>query len=623
MKLPSRSIRVIIALVAGFLLLGVPLIGRGSAPAAVTAPIRAAFYYPWFPETRNANDIYTPSQGPYDSSNRTVLATHVAMAKYAGLDAFISSWWGVGTKTDQRLPLLLDAAKAQDFHVAPYYEPEGTTNPTVAQIQSDLAHLKALADAYGDTWQRANGKPVLFVYNANDLTCAIADKWKQAAPDWYIDLKVFAGYRNCATQPDSWHQYAPTSVLDKQLPYAATVSPGYWLHGSAAPRLARDPARFAQNVSDWKATGAQWQLLTTFNEEGEGSAVEPMTQWESPSGYGTYLDILHGTVVDPPPTTTTTTVAPTTTVPATTTTTVAPTTTTTVPPTTTTLPPPPPTTVPPPADITIAAAGDISCPSPDVGAANTCAQGRVSDVILGLNPNAVLTLGDTQYESGELANFQAFYDPTFGRFKNITYPAIGNHEYLTANAAGFKTYFADRLPPDGRPYYSYNLGAWHFATVDSDCSKISAGSCNVGGTQYNWLQQDLAANAGKPTIVYWHHPRWSSGQHGDNTFMTPIWNLLVGDHDVQLVLSGHDHDYERFGRMGPSGPDPSGLREFVVGTGGKNHYCAVDTHNPGREIWDCSSYGALSMTLHADGSYDWKFVHATGSFTDLGTEAHR
>lgn len=595
-------------------LLGLAATNAAPSPAAVATPIKAAFYYPWFPETRNANDLYAPSLGPYDSSNRTILATHVSEAKYGGLDAFISSWWGPGTKTDARLPLLLDAAKAQDFHVAAYYEPEGTTDPTVEKIQQDLVRLKALADQYGDTWLRANGKPVLFVYNANDLTCAISDKWKQAAPDWYLNLKVFAGYRNCPTQPDSWHQYAPTTALDKQLPYAATVSPGYWLHGTTAPRLARDPARFVQNVADWKATGAQWQLLTTFNEEGEGSAVEPMTQWESPSGFGTYLDILHGVPLPPPPTTTTTTTA------STTTTTEPPTTTTTVAPTTTTATTPP-TTVPPAGDITIAAAGDISCPSADVGAVNTCAQGRVSDLILGLNPNAVLTLGDTQYNNGELANFQTYYDPTYGRFKNITYPAVGNHEYLTAGAAGFKTYFADRLPADGRTYWSFDLGGWHFATVDSDCSPVKG--CNVGNPQYAWLQQDLAANAGKPTIVYWHHPRWSSGQHGDNTFMAPIWNLLVADHDVQMVLGGHDHDYERFARMGTAGPDPTGLREFVVGTGGKNHYCSVNTHDAGQETWDCTSYGALSLTLHPDGSYDWKFVPAVGTFTDAGTEAHR
>jgi hypothetical protein len=588
------------------------------SPAAAATPIKAAFYYPWFPETRNANDVYAPSLGPYDSSNRTILAAHVSEAKYGGLDAFISSWWGPGTKTDARLPLLLDAAKAQDFHIAPYYEPEGTTDPTVDKIQQDLVRLKALADQYGDTWLRVNGKPVLFVYNANDLTCAISDKWKQAAPDWYLNLKVFAGYRNCPAQPDSWHQYAPTTALDKQLPYAATVSPGYWLHGTAAPRLARDPARFVQNVADWKATGAQWQLLTTFNEEGEGSAVEPMTQWESPSGFGTYLDILHGVSLAPPPTTTTTT-APTTTV-APTTTTVAPSTTSSVPATTTTVAPPPSTTTPPSGDVRIAAAGDISCPSPDVGAANVCAQGRVSDVILGMNPDAVLTLGDTQYDSGELANLQAFYDPTYGRFKAKTFPAAGNHEYLTAGAAGFKTYFADRLPPDGRTYYSFDVGGWHFDALDSDCSQV--GGCGTTSPQYKWLQADLVANDGKPTISYWHHPRWSSGQHGDTASMAPIWNLFVADRDVQIVLNGHDHDYERFARLGTAGPDPAGLREFVVGTGGKNHYCA-NNHHAGQEVMDCTSYGALNLLLHADGSYEWEFMPAVGTFTDSGTEVHR
>lgn len=594
--------RILVGLAAVAVLGAIPVVANptSTAPAAAVTPIKAAFYYPWFPETRYPDDVAQPSLGNYDSSNRTILATHVSEAKYAGLDAFISSWWGPGTPTDQRLPLLLEAAKAQDFHIAAYYESEGTKDPTVEQIRQDLVRLKALADQYGDTWQRVNGKPVLFVYNSNDRTCAIVDKWKQAAPDWYVNLKVFSGYRTCPSQPDSWHQYAPTSAIDRQTPNAVTISPGFWFHKDAAPRLARDPVRFAQNVADWNAAAVQWKLVTTFNEEGEGSMVEPATAWESPSGFGTYLDILHGVPLPPPPP------------PDTTTTTVAP--------TTTTAPQPPPTTAPPAADIKIAAAGDIACPSPDVGA-TSCAQGRVSDVILDEDPDAVLTLGDTQYDNGELANLQAFYDPTFGRFKAKTFPAIGNHEYLTANAAGFKTYFADRLPPDGRPYYSYDLGPWHFATIDSDCSKV--GGCNVGNPEYTWLQQDLAANDGKPTVVYWHHPRWSSGQHGDNVAMAPVWNLLAADPDVQIALAGHDHDYERFARMGTGSPDTNGLREFVVGTGGKNHYCAVNSHNAGQEAFDCSSFGALMLTLHADGAWDWRFVPATGTFTDSGSEVHR
>jgi hypothetical protein len=595
----TKRVLPVLAVIAALGML--PAAASSTAPAAaITTPIKAAFYYPWFPETRYPDDVAQPSLGNYDSSNRTILATHVSEAKYAGLDAFISSWWGPGTPTDQRLPLLLDAAKAQDFHIAAYYEPEGTKDPTVEQIQQDLVRLKALADQYGDTWQRVNGKPVLFVYNSNDRTCAIVDKWKQAAPDWYVNLKVFSGYRTCPSQPDSWHQYAPTSAIDRQTPNAVTISPGFWFHKDAAPRLARDPVRFAQNVADWNAAAVQWKLVTTFNEEGEGSMVEPATAWESPSGFGTYLDILHGVPLPPPPP------------PDTTTTTVAP--------TTTTAPQPPPTTAPPAADVKIAAAGDIACPSPDVGAAS-CAQGRVSDVILDEDPDAVLTLGDTQYDNGELANLQAFYDPTFGRFKAKTFPAIGNHEYLTAVLPASRRTSPTGSHPTAGP--TTRTTSVRGTSRRSTPTAPKVGGCNVGNPEYTWLQQDLAANDGKPTVIYWHHPRWSSGQHGDNVAMAPVWNLLTADPDVQITLAGHDHDYERFARMGTGGPDaerPSGVRR---GHGREEPLLRRQQpqRRPGR--FDCSSFGALMLTLHADGAWDWRFVPATGTFTDSGSEVHR
>ena len=146
---------------------------------------------------------------------------------------------------------------------------------------------------------------MIFVYNANDSSCALSQKWHDAAAGWYVNLKVFEGYRSCSAQPDSWHQYAPTSAIDNQLPYSSTISPGFQLHGTAA-RLARNPARFAQNVDEMKASKAKWQLVVSFNEWGEGSAIEPSPDWQSSSGYGTYLDLLHQRLwaAGTPPTTT-------------------------------------------------------------------------------------------------------------------------------------------------------------------------------------------------------------------------------------------------------------------------------------------------------------------------------
>ena len=317
-------------------------------PFDPSGPIRAAFYYPWFPETWHADEAHYPTAGEYHSSDPATLRRQITQAQYAGLDAFISSWWGVGTLTDQRLPLLLDAARAQGFRIAPYYEPEGIADPSVATIKADLAHLKSMADRYGDTWLRVNGKPVIFVYNANDSSCGLSQKWKDAAANWYVNLKVFEGYRSCSAQPDSWHQYGPTTAIDNQLPYSSTISPGFQLHGTAE-RLARNPARFAQNVADMAASKAKWQLVVSFNEWGEGTAIEPSPDWQSSSGYGTYLDLLHRGLGSSGPIPTTTPSTTNTTRPTTTTSTTRPpvTTPTTSPPTTSPPTTSPPTTSPP------------------------------------------------------------------------------------------------------------------------------------------------------------------------------------------------------------------------------------------------------------------------------------
>ncbi|MGZ4429941.1 MAG: CBM96 family carbohydrate-binding protein [Nocardioidaceae bacterium] len=284
-------------------LLGVP---RGPQPAHaadLATPIRAAFYYPWFPETWHTTDHYHPSLGQYSSDDATVLAKHMDALRYAGEQAVISSWWGVGSKTDLRLPNVLSAAAAKGLSVTAYYEPEGTTDPTVAQIQANLVRLHMLAQ--DPAWLRVGGKPVLFVYNANDTTCAVVDRWKQATAgtDWYLNLKVFSGYATCANQPDSWHQYGPAAATDRQGTNSYTVSPGFFVYNETTPRLARDLTRFTSNLASQLASGAKWQLMTTFNEWGEGTPVESATEWASASGYGTYLDAMHDAYLGnaPPP----------------------------------------------------------------------------------------------------------------------------------------------------------------------------------------------------------------------------------------------------------------------------------------------------------------------------------
>ena len=256
-------------------------------------PVRAAFYYPWFPESEHWATRYTPSFGKYDSSNPRLLATHVAQARYAGLDAFIASYWGQGTPTARRLPLLLDAAARQGFHVAAYYEPESLpTPPSSAALREDFdsLHQRAAHPA----WLRVSGKPVLFVYNIGpEASCLAVSRLLAASHGrFYLNLKVFEGYRDCPDQPDSWHQYVPAKGFDQQAAYSATVSPGFFKFNELVPRLPRDPTQFEADLRRQVASGARWQLITSFNEWGEGTAVEPSQQWRSASGYGTYLDAM-------------------------------------------------------------------------------------------------------------------------------------------------------------------------------------------------------------------------------------------------------------------------------------------------------------------------------------------
>ncbi len=260
-------------------------------------PIRAAFYYGWFPEAWKQQGIYpytnyTPQLGYYSSTDPSILKQHIDMMQYGNIQAGIASWWGQGSQTDTKIPGLLQAAAGTNFRWALYYEMESQGDPTPTQIQNDLIYIR---DHYaGDpSFLRVNGKFVVFVYADGNDACGMADRWKQAnTVGAYVVLKVFSGYRLCTSQPDNWHQYSPAVAEDRQSNYSYSISPGFWLVGQD-PRLSRDVTRWGQDVRDMIASGTNWQLVTTFSEWGEGTAVEPALEWASSSGYGQYLDVLH------------------------------------------------------------------------------------------------------------------------------------------------------------------------------------------------------------------------------------------------------------------------------------------------------------------------------------------
>ena len=301
-------------------------------------------------------------------------------------------------------------------------------------------------------------------------------------------------------------------------------------------------------------------------------------------------------------------------------------------------------------DPLVAAAGDIACDPTSgsfragTGTQNNCREQAVSDLLLRAHPNAVLPLGDVQYECGELAAFRRSYAPTWGRLLAITRPTIGNHEYGDAchrgDPSGYFTYFGARAGPHSRGWYSYNLGGWHMIALNSECSygrgRLKVGGCKAGSAQERWLRRDLAAHPRRCTLAYWHEPRFSSGQHGNAQQMARIWNVLARAH-ADIVLSGHNHDYERFDPIGaaPGVPvsksadrppnfqqpilDPRGIREFVVGTGGKNHYPFEHAPLRGEVVRNADTYGVLLLRLRPRG-YSWRFVPEPGkTFTDAGT----
>jgi hypothetical protein len=265
---------------------------------------------------------------------------------------------------------------------------------------------------------------------------------------------------------------------------------------------------------------------------------------------------------------------------------------------------------PSPAAATLVGAGDIAGCGSD-GAARTAA-------LLARIAGTIFTAGDNAYERGTASEFASCFAPTWGRFRDRIRPALGNHEYGVADAAAYFDYFGAAAGERGKGYYSYDLGAWHIAVLNSEC--VAIGGCGASSPEVVWLRADLAASARECTLAIWHRPRWSSGaEHGSDPAYDAFWRELQRA-GAEIVINGHDHEYERFAPQTPDGrrDDAGGIREFVVGTGGRSLY-AVNAPIVNSEVLRNDTFGVLQLALRA-GGYDWRFVPVDGAtFTDSGS----
>jgi hypothetical protein len=249
-------------------------------------------------------------------------------------------------------------------------------------------------------------------------------------------------------------------------------------------------------------------------------------------------------------------------------------------------------------------AGDIA----DCGSSGDEATAALLDAIAG----TVFTTGDNVYNDGSATQFAQCYEPTWGRHRARTRPSPGNHDYRTSGASGYYAYFGANAGDAGVGYYSFDLGEWHIISLNSNVS-MSAGS-----PQEQWLRADLAATSRACVLAYWHHPRFSSGDHGSDTGPRPLWQALY-EFGAEVVLAGHDHDYERFAPQTPDGArdDARGIRQFVVGTGGTG-FRSVSTPIANSETTNDDTFGVLKLTL-SPGGYAWEFVPvAGGTYRDAG-----
>lgn len=277
------------------------LVLAAPAGAAPYRSIRIAAYYPWFPEGWSHAQMtpfthFRPSLGFYDAGLPTVIERHVRAMRYGHIRAATYSWWGPGSMTDRRLDTHLAVGARSRFRWAIYHELEGYSDPTADEIRSDLEYISSrYAGSRG--YLKLGGKPVVFVYGDADdgRDCDAANRWAEAnaTVGAFLVLRSFYGYRSCRAPLDGWHAYSANKYEFDLSPFAYSISPGFFFAKEQRPVRPRTLGTWRRSVRRMAGSDALFHLVISFNEWGEGTAVESATAWSSPSGYGRYLDVLH------------------------------------------------------------------------------------------------------------------------------------------------------------------------------------------------------------------------------------------------------------------------------------------------------------------------------------------
>jgi acid phosphatase type 7 len=270
----------------------------------------------------------------------------------------------------------------------------------------------------------------------------------------------------------------------------------------------------------------------------------------------------------------------------------------------------------------VVALGDMVCDLADPHSSgsdpNYCQDAKTAKVTERQHPDALLLLGDLQYSDGAPSKFTNAFDKNWQAFKNITYPTPGNHEYATPNAAGYYAYFKDGTKEASQPYYTFNLGGWQLFSLNSNCNDV--GGCGAESAQVQWLETELSKSKARCTLAFWHHPRFTSGKYARDVNSRgrseQLWATLAS-HKADVVLSGHDHLYERFAPQTAAGEaDTDGMRQFVVGTGGASLYKRVAATPNSEKVVD-DSFGMLLLELFQQ-AYKWEFKNTDGQVLDSG-----